>query len=240
VIRAFDAAEIPYALLKSAALLFSIYALPEQRYGEDFDLVVAQSHLAAARRVLERLCYEPAQWSEATLRYQHGDPELRALVEARHYELVYLVRRERVHGLSQRTRDAVFDQLSIRPWLWYLTPTGNLATYMVVDVHHGLALDIPADALLATRCTAELDGTPTWVPLRTWSTFHINYKLYWDGVHLYADLIRLAPTLNAADVVELDPAMDALIDLCAVPNLRSGALEQNDCRDVWPKLWGRR
>jgi Uncharacterised nucleotidyltransferase len=275
VVRAFDAAGIPYALLKSAALRFSVYALPEQRCGEDFDLVVGKDHLVTARQVLERLGYEAAQWNEAVLRYQHGDPALRAFVEARHHELGFLIRRERVQGLSPRTRDAVFDQLSIRPWLWHLTPAGELATYMMVDVHHGLSLDIPADALLATRCAASLEGTPAWVPSRAWSAFHIIFKLYWEGVHHYregvhhyADLTRLAPTLNATDVaelaeileaynlaaaayfvlrrltpmfrVELDPAMYALIDVCAEPNIRSGALDQNDYGDVWPKLWGRR
>jgi putative nucleotidyltransferase-like protein len=275
VVGAFDAAGLPYALLKSAALRFQVYDHPAERCGEDFDLAVARRDLGAARRVLEGMGYEPAQWSEAALRYQQGDPAFRAFVEARHHELGFLIRRERVHGLAPHTRDAVFDQLALRPWLWHLTPEGALATYLLVDVHHGLSLDIPADALLATRCAADLDGTPAWVPSPAWSAFFSIYKLYWEGVHHYregvhhyADLARLMPRLTATDVVELahivetynlraaayfvlrrltpmfgvvlDPAVDALIDACAVPNVRTGALDQNDYGDVWPKLWGQR
>ena len=273
--RAFEAAGLPYALIKSAALRFQIYDDPALRCGEDFDLAVARRDLGLARDVLEHLGYQPAQWSERDQRYQRADLELRALVEAQHHELGFLIRRERVHGLAPEVRDAVFEQLALRPWLWHLTSRGELATYLMVDVHHGLALDIPADDLIARRCAVDLDGTPMWVPAPAWSTFLSIYKLYWEGVHHYreglyhyADLARLVPRLTASDVIELAhiletynlraaayfvlrrlspmfgvtvaPAVDALIDACALPDVQIGSHDQNDYGDVWPKLWGQR
>ncbi|HEX3479150.1 MAG TPA: nucleotidyltransferase family protein [Kofleriaceae bacterium] len=275
LVRAFEAAGISYALLKSAALRFQIYAQPEQRCGEDIDLLVARRDLGSARRVVEGLGYEPAQWNEARRRYERADPQLRQLVEAQHHELGFSIRRERVHSLPEQTRDAVFAQLALRPWLWHLTPAGELATDMMVDVHHGLALDISGDALLATRRRAVLGGALAWVPSPAWSMFYSIYKLYWEGVHHYregvhhyADLTRLAPTLDAGDVdelwqllaaynllaaahfvlrrlapefgVTLGPAIHALIDAAGAPDTRTGALDQNDYGDVWPKLWGQR
>ncbi|MCG8466982.1 MAG: hypothetical protein MJB57_02050, partial [Gemmatimonadetes bacterium] len=86
------------------------------------------------------------------------------------------------------------------------TDDDRVACFICLDIHHGLTLDIPVDALVrASRRTP--DGFP--VPPSSWLLFHVVQKLYWEGVHTYgqglhqyADVARLIPRMSERDLEE--------------------------------------
>lgn len=200
---------VPYVLLKSSALRWLLYESPELRCGEDIDLATTRPYLRVVRGVLESIGFEAAQWSNEQLNYVKGDPVLRSLVEASHYELGFLVTRLRVRGLSKQTKNAIMQQLG-SPWLWVVGSDGMPAANMLVDVHHGISPEISAEPIVQERRLLDIAGVECAVPPLGWAMFHLIYKLYWEGVHQYgsgfyqyADICRLAPMLNGQAVEQL-------------------------------------
>jgi GNAT superfamily N-acetyltransferase len=203
---------VAHSFLKGSALRYQLYGeAAELRCGEDIDLAVYAEDLAQARSLLQRLGFQPAQWNEARFAYVPGNPLLRALVEKQHYQLGFLVSRQRVNGLQDAEIAAITKQLTRKPPIWTRSKTGGLAANVMVDVHHGLTREISAQQLLDERRTIEFGDTAFDVPSFGWSMFHAIFKLYWEGVHTYdkgvysyADICRLAPLLSGQDVAELE------------------------------------
>lgn len=201
---------IPYVLLKGSALRWMIYGDPLMRCGIDLDIGVAAEHLQACREAVQRLGFEPAQWEDAYQRFVPADPLQRLLVEMRHYELGFLVRRQRLVGLPATAEAAIRSQLHRTPTPWHLTPSGELACYLIIDVHHGISQEIQVGPILDSRVAVRAQGTAYWVPRPSWAMFHLLFKLYWEGVHSYrtgayqyADVCRLLPLLDAAETAHL-------------------------------------
>jgi hypothetical protein len=198
---------VPYVLLKSTAARMIAYPESGERGGMDVDFGVRRADLDAARRVLAVLGLEPAEWNVPVGRFQVADPLLRAAVEARHYELGFLVRRQAVRELPPDEERRVRAQLGEAPNPWHTLPDGGLGCWLVADVHHGITPEIPVDPLIDSARSATVDGVTYAVPRSAWLAFHLIYKIYWEGVHSYrtglyqyADLCRVAAQLDAAEV----------------------------------------
>jgi hypothetical protein len=208
---ALDREQLPYVALKSSALRWTLYQEdPASRCAYDIDLGVSAPNLVACRALLERLGFEAAQWSNELERFVPGDPLLRLQVERDHYELGFLVRQHQITGLSSEDEAAIRAQMKEHPWLWHQTPEGEIACYLIIDVHHGLSKEISVDLLLANRRTVTVNGQPFSVPAPAWAAFQLIFKIYWEGVHTYqegayqyADLCRLVPQLTDSDIAEL-------------------------------------
>lgn len=197
-------AEIPYAMMKGSATRYSVFKEPILRAGYDIDIAVPKPYLNPARQLFAWHGFEPAEWNKELSRFQKPNLERRRLVEKNHYELGFLVNRQVVDGLPNK--DAVEIKkhgLSVKGSFWHRTPSGDLATYTCLDVHHGISTEIPVDSIVSSAVTMTVKQQPVKVANSTWLVFHALFKLYWEGVHeygkglyQYADLCRLVPQLT--------------------------------------------
>lgn len=197
-------AGIRYSLLKGAASACFLYPARHMRAAWDFDLGVTWSDLKAAEGLALKSGFHQAQRDPDIPRFYRADRQLRAIVEESHFELGFLVRRLQPTNLDAETKAAI----AAEPWayqFWHDAESGAPWCYAVVDIHHKLSLDIELDDLLAHVQMVECAGERLCVPDLAWSTAHLIYKLYWEGVHKYrkglyqyADLIRLMPRLDVA------------------------------------------
>lgn len=197
-------AGLRHSLLKGAASACFLYPARHMRAAWDFDLGVAWPDLEMAEGLALKSGFHQAQRDPDLPRFYRADRQLRAIVEESHFELGFLVRRLQPTNLDDETKAAI----AAEPWahqFWHDALTEAPWCYAVVDIHHKLSLDIELDDLLAHVQTVECAGERLYVPDLAWSTAHLIYKLYWEGVHKYskglyqyADLIRLVPRLDAA------------------------------------------
>lgn len=205
-------ARVPHVFLKGSALRHVVFGdEAELRCGQDIDLAVPRAELDRTAALLLDLGFQPAQWNEERFEYVPGNPLLRALVESQHYELGFLISRQEVSGLDDRAKRAITAQIGTLPALWTRSRSDGIATYIAVDVHHGLSREISAQAAIDDRQTITYRGCEYDIPSFAWAMFHAIFKLYWEGVHgydkgiySYADIARLAPRLGPDDVEQLD------------------------------------
>ena len=198
---------IKFVLLKSAAMRLIAYDSPAERHARDIDMAVAPQDLPGTIEALTECGFIPAQWREDLQGFEVAEPGLRTRVESEHYELGFWVRVQEVPDLDADRRAAVLAQRDERPAQWEIEDGEELATYVVVDVHHGLSLDIPVEGIIESAGTAELDGVELPVPRDGWLLFHLVYKIYVEGAfnyregaYQYADLCRLLPKLADAEI----------------------------------------
>ena len=222
VCRAFSG-QIEYSLLKSSALRVAYYDDPISRVGWDIDIAVDKENIPAATVKLQALGYEFSQFDSQTKHFSPADPMLRAAVEAKHYELGFLARRNRITGLSQEQMDSI-SRVHSDGGQWHIGSDGQFYCYTTVDVHHGLSLDLSVANLVKEGVEIEFEGQGISIPRASWLAFHVIYKIYWEGVHAYgkglyqyADLVRLIKKLSEVEVLNL-------IKLIDDSNLRVAAL----------------
>jgi hypothetical protein len=190
------AAGVPHCLMKGSAVRIVGYDDPNSRCGLDVDLAVPAEYLEAAEHVIVDHGFLAGSLLEGGRHFRTVSEQERAEVEASHYELACLVRRQRIHGVRPDVRAAIENSMSVlRPWHQL---DDDIACYVTLDVHHGICLDIAVDEMVSqARVVAVADGK-VHVPTLPWMAFHVIFKLYWEGVHnyrkgayQYADLIRL-------------------------------------------------
>lgn len=214
---AFDAHQIPFVLLKSTALRFFAYRFPEERCGQDLDIGVPGSCIQRALPVLEQLGFERAQWVEPRQEFERAQSPLwlerleaahpSGDTESEYFELGFLVRKERLCDSSPELESAIRLQMADRPCYWRESGDG-LACYVVLDVHYGVARDIPLAPIFETSWELRAGRRSYRVPRPAWILFHIVYKIYWEGVenylqgeYQYADLCRLVNLLDESEVL---------------------------------------
>jgi hypothetical protein len=183
-IHALHAAGVPYALLKGSAVRFTAYADPTDRCGKDIDLLTPRRYLGLAQQVAGDIGFVASQWNPEMKRFHRADPVRRAEVEAEHYELGFLVRRQVVDGLLSEDEAAIRRDMPSH-YLWHEANDGRLACYVSTDIHHALSLDLPAEDLFHTVRTVRTEAGAISVPSPAWFTLHVIFKLYWEGVHTY-------------------------------------------------------
>jgi hypothetical protein len=218
--RALESEHVPYTFLKGSAARLSAYRHPDDRGGLDVDVAVPAAAIRRAEAIAGELGFEPAMLvDEERRRFRRVGGAIRAAVEAEHYELACLVRRQVITGLEPEVETAVRASLgALRPWHEI---DGQLACYVTLDVHHGLSLDIPVEAVVETAVRA---GTQSvYVAAPYWQVFHLIFKIYWEGVHnyrkgayQYADLVRLLPLVTPEGA-------DALLQLLRAYRLEAAA-----------------
>ena len=213
---------IPYAMLKGSAVRFSAYADPKLRMGKDFDIAVPRRYLRKAEQAAQDCGFLPAQWNESKKRFHAADPTLRAMVEAQHYELGFLVRRQLATNLTPAEDAAIRRDLDSQ-FIWHLTDANQLACYVSLDIHHGLSLEMDTEKLVGESVPINSNGFTVHVPPPEWILFHLIYKIYWEGVHnygkgayQYADLTRLIPATTAS-------TFGRLVDMLAEYRLQAAA-----------------
>lgn len=208
-VRALHAAGVPYVLLKGSAVRYTAYEDPTARCGKDIDLVTTRSFLSRAERVARDVGFAPSQWNAAEKRFHRADPARRAEVEAEHYELGFLVRRQTVDGISPEDEAAIRRDMPSH-YLWHETDDGRLACYVSTDIHHALSLDLPSEPVLETAVSVDTPTGRVTVADPAWYALHVIFKLYWEGVHTYnkglyqfTDLLLHVRRMNAADIERL-------------------------------------
>jgi hypothetical protein len=203
LLEALQQSGLNYSLLKGVATGFRLYTNPADRGSTDIDFGVRSRDLRAAEDLATDSGFHPAQKNDWTQRFEPADPGLRAMVEARHYELCFFVRRLQVVNLDGETLDAIRAE----PWarrFWLDVETDAPWCYAIVDIHHALSLDIGVEELLTAAQVVQSGEWQARVPSDAWLTAHLIYKIYWEGVHNYgkglyqfADLVRLVPLLDS-------------------------------------------
>jgi hypothetical protein len=200
---------IPYVLLKGSAARVTVYADLEDRCGKDIDIAVPARYLRQAQRAAREVGFVESQWNPGTKRFTPADPVLRARVEARHYELGFYARHQRVSDVPPADEAAIRRDIP-HQYLWHTTAGDQLACYTTVDIHHGLNLDIPVDDVVRTARSIVRDGQPLSVPAPEWSVLFLIFKIYWEGTHTYrkglyqfADLARHVAAFTDDDFTAL-------------------------------------
>lgn len=194
---------IDHCLLKGAAAAYLLYEQPYHRAGWDIDIAVRRRDLRRAEALAIEHGFMRAQQDPDTKRFHPANPRLRAEVEAQHYELGFLVRRQFVTNLDADTIQA----LQSTPWThrYWFDVDGPEAPwcYSAVDIHHGIALGIGLDDVIDRSRAVDGTESPVAIPTPDWMAAILVYKLYWEGVHQYraglyqyADLCRLLPRLD--------------------------------------------
>jgi hypothetical protein len=218
-----SAADIRYALLKGAAYRVVAYKAPNDRGAIDIDLVVPRATLAATEGALRAQGFLPAALDETMRHFRVSDPAERAAVEAHHYELGQFARRQVIESAPPWVAECIVrsERHALVPW--HVLKDGRLACYVVVDVHHALSMDIPADEVLISAQETLHRGRSVRVPSPDWLLFFLIYKLYWEGVNTYgtgafqyADLARLLTTARCGTA-------EAMIRLCRRYGLEAAA-----------------
>lgn len=209
LIEAFQQRGIPYAMLKGSAVRFAAYPDPKQRMGKDFDIAVPRRFLRRAEQAALDCGFVAAQWSPSKKRFHLADPVLRAKVEAHHYELGFLVRRQVATDLTEDEDSAIRRDLDSQ-FIWHLTDQNELACYVSVDLHHGLSLEVNVESLVDRAAPSRWNGLEIQLSPPEWTLYHLIYKIYWEGVHNYgkgvyqfADLVRLIPTTSESTFAQL-------------------------------------
>lgn len=205
----FSHQDIKYCLLKGAAARLIAYGAAENRSGLDTDIAVNQKNLNLSRDLLYNSGFYQAKWLAHEGRFVQASIEERKHVRDNHYELGYIVRRQKFEGTPEQ-RQHILDQIDMFPNPWHLTDDGTLAAYVIIDVHHGLSLDIDTVQILDSSNEFENSYGSFYIPSIPWLLFHLIYKLYWEGVHnynkglyQYADIIGLLRLASKDDLAEL-------------------------------------
>jgi len=206
LVAALEKQGVPYALLKGSAVRAVAYRGHECRASMDVDIAVPRSHVHVAESLATEQGFLPAAFDAARAHYRVASDVERAIVEARHYELAQLVRRQLATDVHEEARAAILRSFPLMRWVppsWHLTDAGELACYLTVDIHHGISPEIPVVDLVASSSTTICEGARASIPSIAWLVFHLIYKIYWEGVYSYrkggyqyADLIRLAERIE--------------------------------------------
>jgi Uncharacterised nucleotidyltransferase len=202
-----DGEGIPYALLKSAASRWICFDDPAHRCGRDIDLAVPAEQIEQARGLFLQAGYQQALWDENTRTFNSADPSLTVLVESAHHELGFLVMVREVEDLSSDLDAAIRKQIARRSLVWTLDESDRILHYTVLDLHHGLSLEIDVGPSVRHAETIETEYGRLHIQPRDWQLFYLVFKLYWEGVHRYrlggyqyAELTRLPALLDAEGI----------------------------------------
>lgn len=198
---------VPFVLLKSAAMRLVAYDDPSLRRARDIDIGVARPDIERAIEALVATGFESAQWRDELQAFEKADPVFRAVVEQSHHELGFWVRLQEAPGLKPDIRSAIMAQRAERPSQWDLSDEATPAAYIVADVHHGLSLDLPVDDLVTSAVSVRFGKEELPVPRPGWMLLHLVFKIYIEGVfnysegaYQYADLCRLAPAMTDEEI----------------------------------------
>ena len=209
VAHAFTRRRLPYVFLKGSATRLVAYGDPLMRTGYDIDMAVPGARIREAENELIQLGFSQAELDFELNQFVVADQGLRASVEATHYELGFLSRRQRVTDLSPEDEAAIRRDLPTQH-PWHETPDGGVACFVSIDLHHGLGPEIASEPVVYSSRQVVLDDTAMWVPAPHWMLYHLIYKLYWEGVHnyakggfQYADLCGLIARVQDADIPPL-------------------------------------
>lgn len=214
---------IPYSLMKGSSASLTLYPEPDLRSGLDVDVAVPRRYVRRAERIAREHGFVPAAFDQENRHvYSVSDADKRA-VEAGHYELVCLNRRQVVQGLSPEVDAAIRRSIPV-PRAWHETEDGELACYVTLDVHHGICLDIPVDEMVDSAAKETHHGYTAWVPQPEWMMLQLIFKIYWEGVQRYrsrgvyqfADLVRLVGRVEG-------PVAARFFELLAQYDLEAGA-----------------
>ncbi len=199
-----DHKRIPYVLLKGSASRLTCYTEPGMRGGLDVDVGVPRGFLERAEAIALEQGFLYSSLDDSRRHFFQITEAERADVEANHYELACLVRRQVIRDLEPEEDAAIRRSISfLRPW--HVTSSGELGCYVTFDIHHGICLDIEVDSVVSTSDRTQVAGYSARTPRADWAVFHLIFKIYWEGVHnykkggyQYADLIRLIPNVRGA------------------------------------------
>jgi putative nucleotidyltransferase-like protein len=197
-VTALEEQGVPYSLMKGSSASMAVYPAPDLRSGLDVDVAVPRRYIRRAERIAHEQGFVPAAFDlENRHAYAVTERERRE-VEAQHYELVCLNRRQVVSGLSPEDEAAIRNSIPT-PRAWHETDEGELACYVTLDIHHGICLDIAVDEMVDSARKETYHGYTAWIPQPEWMLLQLIFKLYWEGVqryrsrgvYQYADLVRL-------------------------------------------------
>jgi len=205
-----DRQNVPYSLMKGSSASLSLYPEVDLRSGLDVDVAVPRRYIRRAERIAREQGFIPSAFDEDNRHVYAVSEAERREVEAGHYELACLNRRQVVEDLSPEDEAAIRRSIPT-PRAWHETEEGELACYVTLDIHHGICLDIPVDEMVDTASQETHHGYTAWIPQPEWMMLQLIFKLYWEGVqryrsrgiYQYADLVRLVPQIEGDIAVRL-------------------------------------
>jgi hypothetical protein len=194
---------VPYVLMKGSAATLFLYTESDLRSGLDVDIGVPKSHIRVAERIAREQGFLPAGFDIDNRHVYRISEAEKKLVEAEHYELACLNRRQIVQGLHPDD-DAAIRRSIPTPRAWHETDDGELACYVTLDIHHGICLDIPVDYMVESAQKVTRHGYSAWIPQPEWMMLQLIFKIYWEGVQRYwargvyqfADVVRLVEQIR--------------------------------------------
>lgn len=214
---------VPHVFMKGIATAFALYPELDLRSGLDVDIGVPEGHIRAAERIAREQGFVPAAFDPDNRHVRRISESQKQMVEAEHYELACLNRRQVVRGLDP-DEDAAIRRSIPLPRAWHETEDGQLACYVTLDIHHGICLDIEVDSMVDSARRDTRNGYSAWIPQPEWMMLQLIFKIYWEGVQRYnsrgvyqfADVVRLVPQIQGETA-------SRLFDLLKQYELEAGA-----------------
>ena len=214
---------VPYVFMKGIAAAFTLYPEPDLRSGLDVDIGVPRSHIRAAEQIAREQGFEAAAF-DADNRHVYRISELeKQTIEAEHYELACLNRRQVVRGMNPDDEAAIRRSIPL-PRAWHETEDGELACYVTLDIHHGICLDIEVDSMVDSARRDTRHGYTAWIPQPEWMMLQLIFKIYWEGVQRYNSrgVYQFADVVRLVEQIQGDTA-SRLFDLLKQYELEAGA-----------------
>ncbi len=206
---------LDHCVVKGAAYRQEIYPEPSDRALIDVDLAITKPDVEAVEKILADCDFHQSKWDPSIRRFVKASESERLSLRNQHYELGFIVRRERYTALDSNEQEAIIAQLALDPNPWHLIDDSNLAAYINIDAHTGLSLDIPTIDLLREKRRPGKESSAFHVPPNHWLAFHTIFKLYWEGVHKYrkgayqfVDLQHLLEQMSLAEFQKLETLLE--------------------------------
>lgn len=219
-IDAFAAEKLPLVALKGTAVGYACYEDPAMRSGADLDFCVWPKDVPQAKEILSSLGFRAMEYLPAERRFEPADPKARAELEAGHYELGFWVRIERFRSLTAKTLEGFRLGAPLLAAASRIEGDDVLVP-VIVDIHHALSLDIPADGVMEGASLRSVSGGQCLLPPLEWMALHAILKLYWEGGQTYgsgfqnfADIVRIVRLLDDSQSEALAGLLENW-DLCA-------------------------
>jgi hypothetical protein len=201
---------IDAVIIKGAEYLSRSYRGHALGFMSDVDVLVPRRALGPTKQLLHGLGFRQASVDEATLTLADFDVAFIARTELDHHELAFFSRLDPIE-LDAAEREFVRGRQR-RPV--FAHPDGGGLTWLRVDVHHAVSIDVPSEPLFARAVPSALGvGRALSLADQVWVTLSRYYaEVALDGKRKLRDFAYVLPLLSSPFAIDWDIVLAASRD----------------------------
>jgi hypothetical protein len=196
-------------VIKGAEYLARSYRTHALGFMADIDILVPRGAIGVAKQVLYGMGFRQATVDKAKLALVDFDVAVVARTELDHHELAFF---SRLDPIALDADEHAFVR-GIERQPVFAQPDGGL-TWLCVDVHHGVSIDVPSEPLFARAVPSALGvgralspADQVWVTL---SRYYVEVAL--DGKRKLRDFAYVLPLLASPFAIDWDVVLEVSRD----------------------------